>query len=470
MHPIQKILFSSIFCCLLISCNNSSSDSCGSAWLGGEIINPKKDYIILSQSRQVIDTVPLDENNFFMYQIDQVEPGIFFIVHNEYQALFIEPGDSLMLRVNTIEFDESLFFTGKGADKNNLMMELFLQNEKESAEMPAMYLLPPPEFEAKLDSLKQIRAMRFEEFIASKNPSSHFKKIIDASIKYDNFSKRELYLSANSRKKVFGESVEIPANFLDYRKEVDLGSETLRSFYPYYRYLSYYLDNLAFEEYKGEEYYNRDSFTHNYIKSAMIDSLITNDSLKNSLLRTCANRYFLKAKDEDNERKMLDQFLKLSTNKKDHKEIEKLAKATIQLTPGHKIPNLMLLTAENTVKDLHSTFNGPTVLYFWSSNSIKHYKKIHTRASELKSKYPEYNFIGINLDTHFKKWLKIVKSSGYDELQEYQFENIDTAEMKLVINSVNKAMIVDGNGMIINGNTNIFDLGIENELLASLNQ
>lgn len=405
-----------------------------------------------------------------MYELDHVQPGIYFIVHNEYQALFVEPGDSLMLRVNTIEFDESLFYTGKGADKNNLMMELFLLNEKETAEMPSMYLLSPSEFDSKLDSMKQIRVNRFEEFMATKNPSSHFKKIMDASLKYDFFSKKELYLSANARKKVFGESLEIPESFLAFRNEVDMGSEHLRSYYPYYRYLSYYLDNLAYDNYEGEDYYNRDSFVHNMNKTTLIDSLVTNDSLKNSLLRTCANRYFLKAKNEKNERVMLDQFLALSTNKKDHKEITELAQATINLTPGHKIPNLMLLTSENTVKDLHSTFNGPTVLYFWSSNSVKHYKKIHTRASELKNKYPEYTFIGINLDTHFKKWLKIVKTSGYNELREYQFENRDAAEMKLVINSVNKAMIVDGNGIIVNGNTNIFDLGIENELLASLNQ
>ena len=36
-----------------------------------------------------------------------------------------------MLRVNTLDFDESLSFTGMGSKSNNLLMDLFLLNEEE---------------------------------------------------------------------------------------------------------------------------------------------------------------------------------------------------------------------------------------------------------------------------------------------------------------------------------------------------
>lgn len=468
MH-LNKPLLALLTLILLASCNNSSSNSCGSAWIGGEVVNPKKDYVILSHSRNVIDTIALDENNFFKYEIAQLEPGIYFFVHNEYQALFIEPGDSIMLRVNTLEFDESMSYTGKGADKNNLMMEMFLQNEAETELMPAFYMLEPSAFEFKLDSLKQGRWNRYQEFKEKKNPSKAFQNIMEANIKYDIYSKKELYLSANARKKVYNENFEIPASFYNFRKDIDYGNETLRSYYPYHRYLSYHLDNLAYQQYGPDELFDRESYQHNLHKLQLIDSLIKNDSLKNSLLRSAASRYFINAKNEQQERQLLKVFSEKSTNAKDVKEIEALAQATIQLTPGHTIPNLALLTTENTVKDLHSTLNGLTVIYFWSAKSIKHHKKIHTRAEELKGKYPEYSFIGINLDSHFKKWLKIVNATGYSDYKEYQFEDVDEAEMKLVINSVNKAMIVDGKGKILNGNTNIFDMAIENEMLNHLN-
>lgn len=469
MNTIKKILFPFVVCILFISCDHSAKNVCGSAWIGGEIVNPKKDYVIITKSRKVIDTIPLDEKNYFIYHIEQMEPGIYYFIHHEYQVLFIESGDSLMLRVNTVEFDESLSFTGTGSHKNNFMMDLFLLNEDEDELMPKMHLLPPAEFEIKMDSILNSRRQMYDEFISKKESSARFKDMAIALINYYIYSKKELYISANARKKVYDESVEIPESFYNFRKKIDLGSEELRNTYPYYRYLSFYLDNLAFELYKDKEDYDRNSFSHNFYKSQLIDSLITNEYLKNGLLRSSAHRYFLNAKSEENEHLMLSQFLRLSTNTSDHKEVTKLAHLTINIAPGRTIPNIKLLTTENRVKDLLSTIRKPTLIYFWSGQSISHYKKIHTRADELKAKFPEYDFIGINIDLHFKKWLKVVKNSGFNQSMEYQVENFEVAELKLVIDSVNKAIIVDDQGTILNGNTNIFNYSIEAELLGFLN-
>jgi len=41
---------------------------------------------------------------------------------------------------------------------------------------------------------------------------------------------------------------------------------------------------------------------------------------------------------------------------------------------------------------------------------------------------PEYDFVGINTDTHFKKWRDVIRKSGYENLQEYQLENVKDAE------------------------------------------
>lgn len=369
-----------------------------------------------------------------------------------------------------MEFDESLSYSGKGASKNNFMMELFLLNEKENELMPSLQLLSPKEFEFKMDSFAAGRRSLYNEFASKKNPSEGFKVIANAAIDYDIYSKKELYISTNLRKKVYNESVEIPEDFYNFRKNIDLGNAKLRSYYPYYRYIRYYMDNLAYEAYKDEASFDRNSFTHNYNKIILFDSLVTNDYLKNSLIRTSATRYFLHAKNEANGQKMLSHFLQLNTNDEDHREVTKFAEATMKLMPGHTIPNVMLLTSDNTVKDLHSTLNSPTVFYFWSNKSISHYKNIHTRANDLRNKYPEYGFVGINIDAHFKKWLKVIQNSGYNELTEYQFENFKDAEQKLIIDTVNKAMIVDGDGVILNGNTNIFDMTIESQLLGFLNQ
>ncbi|MEZ4873993.1 MAG: hypothetical protein R2793_00680 [Flavobacteriaceae bacterium] len=468
---IKKILILFISAIPFISCNNGpKKNDCGTAWIGGKIVNPKLDYVVISHNRNVIDTIPLQQDDTFLYKVENADAGIYFLTHFEYQALFVEPGDSILAYVNTIEFDESLTYTGKGAEKNNFLMDLYLLNEQLDDKMPGFYNLSPKDFELKMDSVVATRNELFEEFNKKTTTSKKYKEVAKVAIDYGIYSKKELYITANSKKMLYDESIEIPADFYDFRKHIDYGNEALRNYYPYFRYLGYYLDNLAFDKYKSEQAFDRFSYRHNLHKIQLIDSLITNDSLKNNLMRSSVIRYLLNGENAEEEQKILDTFKGLDNNPADIREVEELALATMKLAPGNSVPNVMLLTTDNTLKDLHSILKKPTVLFFWSDQSVKQYKKIHARAAELREKYPEYDFIGINVDNHFKKWLRIVSTSGYKTSYEFQFDNFDDAEMKLLVNSPNKSMIVDKEGVILDGNTNIFSMAIEEQLLGYLNQ
>jgi peroxiredoxin len=160
----------------------------------------------------------------------------------------------------------------------------------------------------------------------------------------------------------------------------------------------------------------------------------------------------------------------MNTNKKHVAEVSKMLETTVKLTPGNTVPNVALVNTENVVKDLISIIKAPTVIYFWSGQSPAHYKNIHNRAAELKSKYPEYDFLGINTDTHFKKWRQTISKSGYNPLQEFQIENLSDAEKKLLLKYKNSAIILDKDGVILEGKTNLFNTNFEELLLGFLNR
>ncbi len=90
--------------------------------------------------------------------------------------------------------------------------------------------------------------------------------------------------------------------------------------------------------------------------------------------------------------------------------------------------------------------------------------------AELKSKYPEYQFFGINTDTHFKKWRETVNKAGYNSNTEFQLENRADAEKELILNSMNTVFIVDKNTVILEGKTNMFNTNFEELLLGYLNK
>ena len=460
---IKKILIG-LICIAFFSCDEKEKTTASSTWIGGEIVNPKLDYVILSKWNRIIDTIPLNENNFFLYQNDTLPAGLYSFRHNEYQTIFIEPGDSLMLRVNTLAFDESLSFSGIGGEKNNLLMEFFLMNEAEDEWLQQNYDLSPEAYLQKADSLRKLKERIYKDFRKNYSISEAFKDIATANIVYDDYTKTEKYTSV----KLMRDTLEnFPKEFFNYRDEVTLTEVPYKFYYPYYQFVDQYLNNLA---YKNGTNYDYLSYGQTFRKIKLIDSLISDEELKNNLLRRTTTKYLLNATNVEEERQIEQLFYSVNTNPDYEQQIDELTDAIIRLNPGNAIPNVQVVSTDNVVRNLHDVIKKPTVLYFWSGQYIGHYRDIHNRAAELHSKYPEYDFIAINTDSHFKKWRKMVIENGFTKKYEYQLENRSEAEKKLVINSLSKAIIVDKNAKILEGNAGILsNPNIEAVLLGHLN-
>ena len=125
----MKNLLSILILTLIISCTTTNNKS--TIYFGGEIINPKSKYVVLLKDNNVIDTLTLNNQNRYIEKFKSLKEGLYTFKHgNEFQYIYLEPGDSILLRLNTWDFDESLVFTGKGSSKNEFLINLFLQNEK----------------------------------------------------------------------------------------------------------------------------------------------------------------------------------------------------------------------------------------------------------------------------------------------------------------------------------------------------
>lgn len=463
--PLFKKILLLLFFATLFSCNNKEEKVVQTTWISGQIINPTLDYIIFSKGNQTLDTVKLDKNNFFRYKTENIKSGLYFIKHGESQVFFIEPGDSLLMHINTIDFDESLAYSGRGGEKNNLLIDLYLLNETENQNLPKWYVLSSTDFDRKIDSLKTLKINKYEEYINKNDVAEGFKNVVIANINYDYYSKKEMYGAANRR---YPEKFD--KHFFDYRKKIDFDQNELKYYYPYYRFMNRYFENMVCSEYANKAPIDRNSFEYNYRKIELIDSVVKSDSIKNSLLRYNAMWYLLNAKNAEEEEKFFEAYSKMNTDKKNLEDVRNVFEATVKLTSGNTIPNVALVNTDNVVKDIQSVIKAPTVVYFWSGQPVALYKNIHNRAAELKSKYPEYDFLAINTDTHFKKWRETVKKAKYNPDTEYQLENFTDAEKKFVLNAMNKVLIVDKNGIILEGKTNMFNTNFEELLLGFLNK
>lgn len=456
----------------LLGCKNDSVNEDSYVYFGGEIINPNNDYVVLTSPEEKSDTLYLDEQNRFIKKISSIKVGgLYTFVHGgEYQRILLEPKDSIMVRLNTIDFDESLVFTGEGAKKNNYLIAAFLENETDNKKfMRLMWDMEPSKFEEILNADRDKKLRDLNEFLELKKYSPLFKSIAESNINYDYYFYKELYPFSYYGYNNLIHYKDLPENFYDFRSEVDYNNESLQGVIPYYRFLFFHFNNLALGKYYENKTHNvvfdNKSAVYNLEKLHLMDSLIENEKIKNHLLKFTTRDFIAVSEDTSEINEMLTSFLQKSTNENDKIYIEKLANSVSKLKSGNEIPNIKLIDYSENEVDLTSLISKPTVIYFWSSNLPLLMNNSHNKVKSLKSKFPELDFIAINInDDERLHWKNMLNQYKFNTSNEYQFKEPKKAMSQLAINSVNRSILLDKKGRIITSNAMLFTSEFEDEL------
>lgn len=112
--------------------------------LTGKITNPTGEKVYLFKQTVVDNQLKVDyhdstaiaEDGSFELSasVSETDEAIFFD-GNEQAAILLSPNDNMHLTLNTSYFDETLQFSGKGSEKNNALLNLYLINEINSNEI-----------------------------------------------------------------------------------------------------------------------------------------------------------------------------------------------------------------------------------------------------------------------------------------------------------------------------------------------
>ncbi|MEP5256441.1 TlpA family protein disulfide reductase [Winogradskyella rapida] len=447
----------------IFGCQFKGSKTTDYAYIGGEIINPKNNSVVIYNTKgQILDSITLDDNNRFIYKIDNLHPGLHSITHGgEYQMLLLEPSDSIMFRINTYDFDESLVFTGHGARKNNYLLKTYLSNEKEAKQLVRYSKMEPEAFNDFVEKrrLKQLRD--FHTFLSKTEESEFFKSIVEANINYNNYADKEIYPFAYFGNNKLIHIKDLPEDFFAHRKHIDYNATHLSRFFAYNRFLFSHIDNLAIHDYYKDNAYhskfNRHAMGYNKSKLDLIDSIISDPVIKNNLLKYKAREYISYNHTEDEANEILEHYLSKSTNEEDKLYMKDLVSSLKLLRQGNPLPNITIVNYNNTEHRINSIITKPTIIYFWSSNSKSQYRNSHFMVDQLKSQFPQTDFISINVnDNNDKFWKNIIDNYKFPTINEFKFKNSKEARKTLAVNYLNKCIVVDQDGIILHPNANIF--------------
>ncbi len=447
MNKFLPIIYLFAFVVFTNCIDNKNSNE--TTYFGGEIINPNEKYLLLFKDDVLLDTINLDDKNRFEYKFKNINPGLYYFKHKEYQYVYIEPSDSIMLRFNTLDFDESLTFSGKGAHKNNFLINTFLANEKHTTKSAELYKSSPNKFSSLLNAELNQRIDILNNYQDRYNFSDSFMKIATAHINYHYYAMKERYALYNKN-----DENKINPSFYDFRKKINLKNNNLGSFYPFYEYLYSFIDNVSADKKKTTNTENK-YLAHYTTEINVIDSIFKDEELKNQLLKNTTLDYLKGIKCEKNANLIYDNFNSLNTNEKNKEKITKLVKTIECLSVGKQLPEFNVLDVNNNVVKFKNTLEKkPTVIYFWSSKYPRYLKSSQKKINTF-SKQTDYNFIGISLDTDNKNLKSYSKIFNFN----YNYTPEETIALRkmLLIQNVNKIYVIDENTKILSTNMNMFD-------------
>ena len=435
---------------VLMACGTSEKNNSEGVFFAGEIVNPTSEHVVLYKNDVVVDSARLDSDNRFVFNLSNIDKGLHHFDHSpELQYVFLEPGDSLTLRLNTVAFDESLVFSGTNGDVNNFLIEMFLSYEDEERFVYSLYELPPHDFSTKIDSLRSLKLEELRALKESNDISDNAYGMAKAAIDYSSFTYKEKYPFYH--KKYTGEETihDLDGHYYDYRKEVETDHEDLVYFRPYYDYMKYHFGNLSYMHCSkncGMHTHKPSDYIHlNKHKLALIDSTIKHEELRNNLFRSVAMDVLLKEHDVNTEcMDFIADFEKLSTNKTHHDEVQFVFNGIRNLQPNKAVPQINLLAYNNeTIELKEAVGKGKTVIYFWSGVQKRHFKNVSKHVLKLQNKKPDINFIGICVQTSKSQWQNLVKETGLNV--EHQFWSIDDENVrnKLILDGLNKCVITN---------------------------
>lgn len=462
---LKQFLVSLLFLILFVSCKSEFKSTEYVAYFGGEIVNPNNPFVLFCKDNDVIDTLKLDEHNRFFTQFDSLAPGLYTFKHEpEYQYVYFDKNDSILVRVNSKEFDESIVYCGRGEEKNNFLMEMYLKNESDKYKMFDYFDDTFEDFSKIIDLSYSKETVFYNTKKQEIKWSDAFDIFAKANLDFNYYSKKEMYPIVHKIRT--GEDLieKLPSNYYDFRKKINFNNAELSNYAPFVMYLSHMLNNMGAINYHNHLNENDLALKTNINKMNIANSLIINEKVKNTILDNIAFTYLLEDQNMTNNISFLSTYKKLSTDKSKKNEITTLCNAIQMLKVGNSLPNVPLIDSNGAEISLKKLSKPNTVFFFWTEKAISHLEAVHIKIRTLKSKFPNYNFVAININDSEDDWKATLEKYNFSMSTEVHCPNFDKIKNNWAINKIQRTIILDHKGFIKNAFANIFDSEFEENL------
>ena len=403
----QKYIFIALFFLSFLACKKQSPSS--GVGFRARIINARTGDVLVSKNFLFIDadTLHIENENEIKGNIHANEEGLYFIyIYPEFQTVYLKPGDSLAFHINIEEFDESLSFSGSLGFENNLLMELYLLNEKESEHFyQADFQFTPDEFLKKIDSFSLAGQQLLNSYQKElKNTSPKYKKIVDLWQKSLEYDLKETYLFKHP-------DAKLPENYTAYHQV--LQSELSD---PNIIYMYAFAENYIRQKHQKNINNPQDWYRET---AQIIKNEIGDTAFRDNLLVKYCYRYIKEKKPVENDF-VTGYYFSHIQNPSFVDYCQQQIEKNRSLQAGNKYHSIDLIDTQGKISVSDSLFAGKKVLLsFWDLKRRKNFISNLNKLKKIQEKFPALEIIIINTDSgSFDEWLlQLPKDSGFKYYQ-----------------------------------------------------
>jgi thiol-disulfide isomerase/thioredoxin len=417
--------------------------------INGKIDNLDASFALL-MSKGITDTINIESDGTFSKKFEISEPTYYTLRAGRISNnIFVLPGDILTFNLDIKQAADGPTFEGKNANINNYILDVNKTFRTFSQNIVELYSQAEEGFKSDIDSLK---TLVHDQLVNSGIENKKFLELEKARINYRILSLVYDYPSYNAR--ISGNQfVFIPENY-EFMNEVDFNKVKHIHISEYTSLINKHLQQNYYSAISSDEHKGKSDFERNLILFDMVDSMVTDQTLRDYLKQISTLEAVQWSSLEIGKNVAEHYIANVKTDA--YKAIVESALAKrMLLAPGQSAPSFTLTDINGETVSL-SDFRGQLVyLDFWASwcgpcrRQIPHLKKM----KEAYANKP-VAFVMISLDDDKDAWIKAVndesltgtmlhaeKAWSSDVAQQYQIKGVPTF------------VLIDGEGKLIEYNS-----------------
>lgn len=416
------------------------------------IVSPVKEGYISLTFGSVLDSAKISKEGTFTMSINSIESGTgLLLFNNSFTQVYLEPGKSLSLEINTLSKTDNVVFGDELGPINKYLTLARKLDRNTAVSDEVLYSMEPEKFISKTDSIRNLKIQLLKEYVIRyPEIDSSFVKRHKTDIHYTWASQKLLYPGYHAI--LTSKIADLPEDYHNsYLSEVEINNPGLLSSSVYLQFLEDYLDFKQALYQKENPKISKLWFPESVARFRVIQQEVTDTLVKDYVLLVSMNDHLDNFGTEH-----LETFLtnfQIHCKNEEYKSLIDLKLEGIKkLDRGQPAPVFTALDPEGNSVSL-ADYKGSLVYInlwaSWSAWSLQEFPYWESLVRKFEERGVKFISVSLDFTKDMNKWKYILKDKNLGGIHLIQDPDSDIWQKQYFIKDLPRFILIDVDGNIL---------------------